>query len=204
MLVVTLSQFIPCRTEENLVAKGSSTSSNDPELFGFDTDYLALYTAPTSLPVKEIGLGVFAKFDIPRGEILCEYRGIAIDAADRNRVHSDKVFDIRTPDGKIYSLIGDNICTSINDAVHIFSPDESGNYHVPYTTEQIAAFEASEYLDSIPTTPGFAYNAMYDIRPTGKVFVVSMTNITAGSEIFLPYGKDYWLPTLRSLVNPEP
>jgi hypothetical protein len=37
-----------------------------------DSDYLHLYTAPSSIGV---GLGVFARSDIPEGSILCEYRG---------------------------------------------------------------------------------------------------------------------------------
>ena len=39
-----------------------------------ETDYLHLYTAPSSLG-GGVGLGVFARTSIAEGDILCEYRG---------------------------------------------------------------------------------------------------------------------------------
>ena len=42
---------------------------------------------------------------------------------------------------------------------------------------------------SLPPYNGYTHNAMACHTELGKVFIVSTTDIKAGSEIFYPYGK---------------
>jgi hypothetical protein len=158
---------------------------------GVDSDLLMLYIDQTSLPYVSIGKGVFAKYDIPEDEILCEYRGMVIGHEYRLKqgIMLDKVMRVPGPDGVDLFMVGDGVCATINDSARITVLDEYGNHVVPYSDEELDWFEASTDVNCIPTHPGYSYNAWYDIRKaTGKVFVRSLVNISAGSEIFAPYG----------------
>lgn len=175
----------------NSMMKGgdSSVVAAGEYVHALDSDFLLLYIDDTSLPHSSIGRGVFAKYDIAANEIVCEYRGALVDAPTREKMHSDKVMQTSGPGGETLFLVGDGICALINDSACITIKNELGQFVVPYSDAEIDAFEVSPFLDSIPTHPGFPYNARYDIlNTTGKVFVRSLRHIAAGSEIFAPYG----------------
>ena len=145
-----------------------------------DSDYLFLDIRPTTLPFP-VGNGVFAKFDIAAGEILCEYRGPVISG--KTRYPSDKLFTINLPeDGMVYpyQIIGDNICAHINDCADILGKE--------YTLQDIHDLRHNESA-SLPTYPGYSYNSHYVKTALGKVFIASLTNIKANTEIFFNYGK---------------
>ncbi|CAM9831269.1 unnamed protein product [Ectocarpus fasciculatus] len=145
-----------------------------------DSDYLHLDIRPTTLPFP-VGDGVFAKFDIPSGEILCEYRGPVIMGS--TRYPSDKLFTINLPEDGVmqpYHIIGEGICAHINDCADILGKQ--------YTLEDIQELRYNESA-SLPTYPGYSYNAHYLKTALGKVFIASVTDIKANTEIFFSYGK---------------
>ena len=181
---------------EELLKEGINPSARDdsiliePEpIVGYESDYLVLYTNTSTLPLKSVGIGVFAKYDIPENEIICEYRGVAIDPEHRLKVPSDKYFYIRTANGQPYALLGNSLCSLINDAAHIVQEDAEGDITIPYTEQQLDQFEQSSDADVLPTYANYRYNAQYIQANTGKIFIVSLVNITAGEEIFYSYGK---------------
>jgi hypothetical protein len=169
--------------------QSSELPAEVPGLLVHDSDYSFLYMAPSTLPVPGIGTGVFAKLDIPEGETICEYRGqIGDHSFDPS---SDKRFAIRI-DGTLRSLIGNTICAYINDCTWI--------HNNSFTFADIDYFMRLKNEDSIPTYPGFEYNAKYVITKMGKVFIHSTKFIKAGSEIFFSYGRKYWEHKLKEQV----
>ena len=156
-----------------------------------DSDFLFLEIRQSSLPIDNIGLGVFAKTDIAANEILCEYRGAVISASVSYK--SKYVFQTYTSDGQAISIIPDMnkpICAYINDCVNTLSGE--------YTPEELLALEQAG--GDFPNYPGFAHNAHPTMSAMGKVFITSTTVIKANSEIFYAYGTTYWLARLR---NPD-
>lgn len=143
-----------------------------------DSDYLFLYQAKSTIP-DDVGFGVFAKMDIPPGEVICELRGPAIETTIPYM--SNKKFHTVTPDGKNYNIMCNNLCSMLNDAVMIVGSN--------YTAEDIEYFKTSPDLNVIPTYPGFSYNANYIVTKMGKVFIYSTALIQKDTEIFFPYGK---------------
>lgn len=155
-----------------------------------DSDYLFLYTGASTLPYLENEWGVFAKFDIPKGEIICEHRGKVVRAQYLLNHIGLEPFITYLNDGSEVSIVGNEVCAFINDAAYIIqSIDADGKVQIPYTTEQLVAFSTSEDYDhALPVTPGYAYNSMYHRTRMGKVIIMAITDIRAGDEIFFPYG----------------
>lgn len=143
-----------------------------------DSDYLYLYTAPSTLPIEGIGMGVFARYAIPAGTILCEYRGPII--ASHVTYQSNKVFEVAGLDGLGYKIIGTNICAYINDCAMVT---------YKYSREDLDAIFSQPNYDTIPTYPNTSYNARYDQFSKGKIFIVSNRDIAQDEEIFYSYGK---------------
>lgn len=159
---------------------GLSANSSPGEVYVSDSDYLFLDVRPTSLP-HAVGNGVFAKRDIPAGEILCELRGLVIDG-DAPYV-SDKLHSIiLQEDGGVhrYSIIVSSLCSSLNDAVNILGKE--------YTREELHELTHNDST-KIPTYPGYSYNARYQNTFLGKVFIISTNNISVNSEIYFDYDK---------------
>jgi len=160
-----------------------------------DSDYFYLYEDSTTLPFLN-EWGVFAKYDIPAGEIICEYRGQIvlpehqIHFPDETRYFDTYLIEEAGGEEYDYTIVGNTICSLINDAVHVFSSvdSETGVGTIPYSTAELDAFEESDEFGILPTLPGFAYNANYTRTALGKVFIVSTRMIAAGEEIFYPYG----------------
>jgi hypothetical protein len=152
-------------------------SSENGLIPAMDSDYLFLDVKPSLLPFSEIGNGVFAMNDIPAGEILCEYRGPIID--DEIPFPSNKMYNI-FHDGKKKKILGDTICSLINDCAAI--------YGAKYSVEDIKRLKESED-DEMPPYDGYRYNAKGMVTTAGKVFIVSTEFIKAGSEIYYSYGK---------------
>ena len=149
-----------------------------------DSDYLFLYVKQSTLPIENAGLGVFAKVDIPAGEIICEYRGLIYkkenDNESKNAIgKSDKLFSFSFDDIQ-YNINGNSICSLVNDAVQLVVDP-------PYTKEELRSYIESEYRNSIPIHDGdqYQYNAYYNETVMGKVFLMSLHDI----EIFYSYGK---------------
>lgn len=157
-----------------------------------DSDYLFLEVKPSLLPVPDVGVGVFAKSDIPAGEIICEFRGPTVD--DDIAIVSNKGYNI-VHDGKKKKILGNTICSMINDCAAV--------YDVKYTTEDIKRLkESKDFFESvIPPYDGYRYNAKGHWTVTGKVFIISTELIKAGTEICFSYGKWYWIPQLEQISS---
>ena len=165
-----------------------SFSSTPGTIDGWDSDYLFLSVQQSTLPIHTAGEGVFAKLDLEANDIICEYRGVAIDPVFEQHFVSDKFFNVRTNDGTDWRLIGQSVCSKINDAAAILTYNSSGLLSVPYTFEDIQRFDDMNIVEAIPTFPGYEYNARSFAQGNGKIFVVATKNIRKGEEIFYAYG----------------
>ena len=176
MLITWLLCLVFCRTLLHATVAGEQVVN------AMDSDYLHLDLRPTSLPFP-VGNGVFAKFDIPAGEILCEYRGPVISQSVSHLVQSDKLFNIELPengDMKTYFIMGKGICAYINDCANILGQR--------FTEADLDNLQLNESAEISPY-PGYEYNARYLRTALGKVFISSIKDIKANSEIFFSYGK---------------
>ena len=91
------------------------------------------------------------------------------------------------PNNARLTIIGDGICSVINDPVYLL-----GNR---FNQQQMEAFESE--TEQIPLYAGLSYNARYVITRLGKVFIAAIRDIEAGEEIFYSYGNAYWVPIIR-------
>jgi len=85
-----------------------------------DSNYLYLVVNASSLTVLKAGKGVFAKVNISKGSIICEYRG-AVKALSviGNRRTSDKMMLVRRIDAALYVIL---VCAYINDCTSFSNP----------------------------------------------------------------------------------
>jgi hypothetical protein len=80
------------------------------------SDNLYIEKRSSLLPIENAGIGVFAKLNISNNTIICENRGpIITEEYYSNFCHNDKLFDITNINGKKHKIIGNNICSYIND-----------------------------------------------------------------------------------------
>ena len=113
--------------------------------------------------LKGAGKGLFTRRDIPRGTKIVEYKG--------------KVTNWKEVDGQE----GLNGYIYYVDRNHVIDAQP---------TKQAMARYAND-AKGIVRTHGINNNCTYIIEGR-KVYIKSMRNIPAGSEIFVGYGKEYW------------
>ena len=143
----------------------------------FHSDNLFLDVQMSKLP-GDVGEGVFAKSVIPPGEILCEMRGAVMSENDPVKVVTDKNVKIN---GTEFYVIGDGLCSKINDCVAIL-----GKYFSEGDVERIMIADSD---DVMPLHENCVYNAKLHTTAMGKIFATSTKHITPGEEIFVAYGK---------------
>jgi hypothetical protein len=190
MFVFVLLVFCAC-----LVKYLQSTGELIPAV---ESDFLFMEIKETTLPVQSAGLGVFAKVTIPSGEILCEYRGAIISKESYDYI-SEYVFTTYAA-GEALSIIPDfnkPICAYINDCVDI------DRYHTAKRSSNSSFDVLSNSEQSLPLHAGYTINAAPQRTSLGKVFVVSIREISANEEIFFSYGREYWLPRIQKIWNGE-
>jgi hypothetical protein len=141
-----------------------------------DSDYLSTFVGPSLLGV---GSGLFAKFDIPPGEIICEYQGPTYRYGEHPV--SDKLSHLYTVDNQHYVSVGVAPCSISNDASNIAGRT--------YTAAEYQAIYDSPRYDSIPTLPGFSQNSAKIGEVNHKCFVIAIKEIPAGAEILYSFGK---------------
>ena len=160
------------------------------------SDNYLLYTALSSLG-NYVGLGVFANRFIPKGTILCEYRGVPAFCAFASYisfnncflsgvisnptdvdVQSDYGFSVATFEGRhmVVTAVPGAHSTAmyINDCVSTFAE---------YTQE-----EMKQSALNLSLLPGCVYNAETQMDRS-KAFVVSTRDIGPKEEIFISYGR---------------
>ena len=156
------------------------------------SEYISLYKAPSLLPVPNIGLGLFAKFDIPVGTIICEYRG-ENSYYYPSKMKSDKWSHIVDSRDRQWISMGVCPCACSNDAAHIVGRTYSSKEYSSIFLDQ----SVGNYT-STPKIPGFSFNSWRGNTFTGNVksFIVSIKDISAGAEILNHFGISYWSPRL--------
>ena len=113
--------------------------------------------------LKGAGKGLFTTRDIPRGKKIVEYKG---------KVTTWKEVDSRDGmNGYIYYVNRNHVIDAADskDALARYANDAKG----------------------LVRTDGVRNNCTYNIEGK-RVYIVSMKNIPAGSEILVGYGKEYW------------
>lgn len=113
--------------------------------------------------LKGAGKGLFTTRDIPRGKKIVEYKG---------KVTTWKEVDSRDGlNGYIYYVNRHHVidAAETKDALARYANDAKGLVKVD----------------------GLRNNCTYNIEGK-RVYIVSMKNIPAGSELFVGYGKEYW------------
>jgi len=113
--------------------------------------------------LKGAGKGLFTTKDIPKGKKIVEYKGRIV-----------KWKDVDSRDG----LNGYIYYVSRNHVIDAFP-----------TKEALARY--ANDAKGIVRTDGLNNNCTYRIEGR-RVFIYSMKNISAGSELFVGYGKEYW------------
>ena len=172
------------------------TQSGDEGVSAVDSDFFLIYNKDSTLPVENIGNGVFAKRDIKKDSLICEYRGPIIESKDEHRLTDinmrNKLFSIRGPDGNQYSIVGTNVCALINDCTSIMNST--------YTNPEIVSdsvltnyfnglVEGPSDVPAAPCYEGHDYNAAaLSHSDSGKLFIVATRDIKANEEIYYPYG----------------
>lgn len=130
--------------------------------------------------IKSAGDGIFAKTDIPSGELICEYIGDLVDGGDN--LSSDQS-DVAINVGGGLAVVGNGIGAKINDIVKVG----------PITEEEFDLILASE---TFPVHDGHIINCAFEIKGSGEfaiVNIVSIRDIQAGEELFISYGYNYWI-----------
>jgi len=113
--------------------------------------------------LKGAGKGLFTTRDIPRGKKIVEYKG---------KITTWKEVDSRDGmNGYIYYV----------NRHHVIDAAE--------TTEALARY--ANDAKGLVKAEGLKNNCTYNIEGK-RVYIVSMKNIPAGSELFVGYGKEYW------------
>jgi SET domain-containing protein len=113
--------------------------------------------------LKGAGKGLFTTRDIPRGKKIVEYKG---------KITTWKEVDSRNGmNGYIYYVNRHHVidAAETKDALARYANDAKGLVRVE----------------------GLKNNCTYNIEGK-RVYIVSMKNIPAGSELFVGYGKEYW------------
>ena len=168
-------------------AKGGGGNANEGEgIDAVDSDYFVLYSDRSRLNDafvdRDVGTGVFAKVDIPKNMILCEYRGPVILSSEFTKFKDfDKAYNVVGLDGRSYKILGDTLCAKINDCTAAMGK--------PFTLDEYRTINSTE---GVPCFDDFGYNAVPLSQANGKLFIVSKREIKAGEEIFYPYSWQYW------------
>jgi hypothetical protein len=161
------------------ITKNYNEKAIIPNVAVIDSDYLYIEKRSSLLPIKNAGIGVFAKLNIKNNTIICEYRGpIISEEYYSNFYHNDKLFDIKNINGKEHKIIGNNICAYINDCTSALNRS--------YTIQAIEMLNNGSI--KMNCFDNYSYNAKYVKTFEGKVFVKSINDINKDEEIFFSYG----------------
>ena len=148
----------------------------------------------SSLP--ELGRGLFATVNIPKGQALSEYRGYVYQGPE-GKAQFDRKYGVEHEFVAPYAI-------HVRENGDIIDPSQDPNDMKHYTIAQFAndcLGSTSRYMKNIQGSlrPCRVNNARFDeIR--GVVFLVADRDIRAGDEIFVNYGPSYWgSPGMRVL-----
>jgi SET domain-containing protein len=113
--------------------------------------------------IKNAGKGVFTKRNFKKEEVICEVIGEVVKVKN----YIQRIEKCLTVEGY---------------AIEITSKRYLDTYH----TEQCAKYINDAYKSN------FKNNCEFIIDENEKIYVVALSNIMNGEELFITYGKEYW------------
>ena len=121
-----------------------------------------LYTAPST--IKNAGLGLFTKVAIPKGARIIEYKGKVTDWKT--------VLKGRTFNAYVYYI--------------------TRNHCIDARAAKTKLARYANDANGLTRIKGLRNNSEYKMTSDRRVFIHAIRNISAGSEILVPYGQEYW------------
>ena len=201
LLVVIPLDFVfneDVRGPENteVITDEVSKEEEGVSITAIDSDFWLLEIAKSTIPIENIGQGVFAKAKIPKDSIICEYRGPIFDDESQYKLpYNDKLFGMNH-NGKSYCILGEGVCSFINDCSNAMVLLQQNSSLLNVEEDPSQCYES------------FSYNAIA-LALGPKVFVTSSRDIMPGEEIFFSYKWPYWkkrhvIKYIQNLTNDEP
>ena len=126
--------------------------------------------------IPKSGNGIFAKKDISKGTMVGKFSGkkVPISNLSASDCLNSAILDDST------AILGSGLSSCINDIINL---------------RQLTPQETNDILyhnKSFPKREGFEYNAVL-VSNKKDIFLKAIRDIRKGNEIFIPYGKRYWL-----------
>lgn len=171
--------MIKCGNIKEVTDNVVITTDNNINISYIHSDDLYMEKRSSLLPIGNVGMGVFAKFNIINNTIICEYRGpIILEEYFPIFINNDKLLDIQNSNGKEYKIVGNNVCAYINDCTSALNRS--------YTIQDIEMINNGSI--EMNCFDNYNYNSKYIITREGKAFVIAIKDINEGEEIFSSYG----------------
>jgi hypothetical protein len=139
-----------------------------------DSDFFLLELKPNS--IKNAGLGVFAKVDLPEGIIIAKYRSSIFLKEFKNKLtlNNDKCINLNED----AIIVGTNCLVAyINDIINV---------------------SASKKNRKLTTYKNIEHNCYFQ-KFHHKIFVITMKDIKVNEKLFVEYGLKYW----QTKINEE-
>lgn len=141
-----------------------------------------LYVAPSN--IEGGGRGVFSSINVPKGEIIAEYKG---QIYPPNAQLSDEQirYSFTFPDYSIIVPYDNTIARYINDTIDLRKTIQKGDL----------IYNKNKYnVDWLQIEDEDSSNPISNFR----LFIVTTKNIKKGDELFIDYGIDYWIDWVRN------
>lgn len=147
------------------------------------SDYLKLEIRPSQIP--NAGNGVFVTQPIVQNEIITEYRGNIVEYKQNEQMPSDRCHFI----SPTLMIDSDNVGGMVNDLVDL---------------RQLTVEEMRNIVDggNFPKHPNLDYNCAY-ARVQQKVLIMALRDINVGEELYVNYGRSYWLGAYNKFIENE-
>ena len=176
--IPTIEQTIPCQAISclNFTNKGDYCPFHAKEILGVEVKL-------SHLPDENVGLGLFATKDFKKNHIICEYKGKLISLKE-----------FLTPENY------NNYTVSLRGNIFIsalYSTDGFGRYanssYMKDTERKQNAYLFSGYQCLSSITNKEEKNKLKSHLKPNQVYLLSKRFIKAGEEIYVNYGKEYWV-----------
>lgn len=149
-----------------------------------------LYIAKSG--ITGAGDGLFASEYIPAGIIIAEYSGDIVCDGDMSSADSDYAFHL----GSGISVIGRSDASKIND-----------NVDLGETVASAACDKSAKTQTALIRHSDHPHNCRFVRWGQGefaRVFVRTVADIPPNCELFIDYGKEYWLHRIAGLSREQP
>lgn len=92
------------------------------------------------------------------------------------------------------------IFISLYLSVHLFLDCAWIVYH-RLTSEEVDNIATTPISHTIPSYPGYKYNAEMKKLGSYKIAIQTIAEVKAGDEIFISFGNRYWIHSLKNHLN---